>query len=98
MEKKLNVLADGLAGQYQDKSGSYCPITHMYPSSPAVLEINNMTITSNIRHHLIKAYTEPRYMKYLQGGYNWTDETIQSIAWKCLNLGLKRIDREVLNL
>ena len=96
MEEKLNVVANELAGQYQDKLGSYRPITHMYPSTPAVLEINNMTITSNIRHHLIKAYTEPRYMRYLQGQYNWTDKTIQSIAWKCLNLGLKRINREVL--
>ena len=66
IEEKLNVVADKLAGQYQNELGSYCPIAHMYPSTPDVLEINNMTITSNIRHHLIKAYTEPRYMRYLQ--------------------------------
>ena len=42
MEAKLNVVVvDELAGQYQDKLGSsYRPITHMYPSKPAVLEIN----------------------------------------------------------
>ena len=35
------VVVDKLAGQYQDKLGSsYRPITHMYPSTPAVLEIN----------------------------------------------------------
>ena len=67
----------------------------MYPSAPAVLEINGMTITSNIRHQLIKAYTEPRYMQCLQGKYKWTNKTVQSITWKCLNLGLKWIDREV---
>ena len=44
----LNVEADRLTGKYQDKLGAYSPITHMYPSSPAVLEINGMTITSNI--------------------------------------------------
>ena len=38
----------------------------MYPSSPALLEINGLTITSNVRHQLIKSYTEPRYMQYLQ--------------------------------
>ena len=36
-EAKLNVEADRLAGLYQDELGNYSPITHMYPSSPAVL-------------------------------------------------------------
>ena len=38
----------------------------MYPSSPAVLEINGMTITSNVQHQLIKAHSEPKYIHYLQ--------------------------------
>ena len=56
MEAILNAVADKLVGDYQDQLGAYRPITHMYPSSPAVLEINGMTITSNVRHQLIKAY------------------------------------------
>ena len=44
----LNVEADILAGKYQDKLVAYSPITHIYPSSPTVLEINGITITSNI--------------------------------------------------
>ena len=91
----MNVEADRLAGQYQDDHGAYSPITYMYPSSPAVLEINGMTVTSNIRHHLIKAYAEPKYMRYLQRKNKWNRKTVQSIAWKCLNLGLKRLDRTV---
>ena len=35
----LNVEADRLAGKYQVEFGAYSPITHMYPSSPEVLEI-----------------------------------------------------------
>ena len=66
----------------------------MYPSSPAVLEINRMIITSNARHQLIKAYLEPKYIRYLQQKYEWNNKTVNDIAWKCLNLGLKRIDRE----
>ena len=62
MEEKLNVVADELAGKHQDQLGAYRLITHIYPSAPAVLENNGMTITSNIRHHLIKAYTELIYM------------------------------------
>ena len=99
MGEKWNIVANELAGQYQDKLGAFLPITHnMYPSSPAVLEINNMTITSNIHHHLIKTYIEPQHMQYLQERDIWTDKTTQSITWKCLNLGLKRIDREILLL
>ena len=95
-EAKLNVEADRLSGLYQDELGTYSPITHIYPSSPAVLEINGMTITSNVRHQLIKAYSEPKYVRYLQQKYKWNNKTVNDIAWKCLNLGLKKIDREVI--
>ena len=40
MKVTLNVVADKLAGDYQDQLGVYRSITHMYPSSPALLEIN----------------------------------------------------------
>lgn len=86
-ETNLNVEADQLAGLYQDEFGAYSPITHMYPSSPEVLEINDMTITSNIRHQFIKAYSEPKYLQYLQDKYKWNNKTVHGIAWKCLNLG-----------
>ena len=56
MKATLNVVEDKLAGNYQDKLGAYRPITHMYPSSPAVFEINGMTKTSNMRYQHIKAY------------------------------------------
>ena len=39
-EAIMNVEADLLAGEYQDNLGAHIPITHMYPSSPALLEIN----------------------------------------------------------
>ena len=92
----MNVEADRLAGLYQDELRAYSPITHMYPSSPAVLEINGMTITSNVRHQLIKAYSEPKYIRHLQQKYEWNNKTVKDIAWKCLNLGLQRINREVI--
>ena len=61
MEANLNVEADQLAGLYQDELGAYSPITHMYPLSPGVLEIDGTTITSNIHHQLINEYSEPKY-------------------------------------
>ena len=84
-------------GLYQNELGAYIPITHMYPLLPAVLEINGTTITSNVRHQLIKAYPKLKYMQYLQQQkYEWNNKTVNDITWKCLNLGLQRIDREVI--
>ena len=70
----LNVEVDRLTGEYQDKLGAYSSILHMYPSSPAVLEIIGMTITSNIRYQLIKAYSEPKYIQYLQRKNKWNNK------------------------
>ena len=51
MKAQLNIVADKLAGDYQDQLGAYSrPITDMNPSAPAELEIIGMTITSNVRH------------------------------------------------
>ena len=92
---KLNEVTDKLAGWHQNKLGSYQPISHMYPSTPAVLGINGLTITSNIRNHLVKAYTEPIYTQYLKSKYKGNNDTVKSIARKCLNLCLKEIGKKV---
>ena len=67
----------------------------MCPLSPAKLKINGIAIRSNVQHQLINAYTEPKYMWYLQRKNKWNNKTVHFIAWNCLNLGLKRINREV---
>ena len=66
MEAKLNVVAEKLVEDYRDQLGIYRLVTRMYPPSPVVLEINGMIITSNVKNKLIRAYTEPRYLRYLQ--------------------------------
>ena len=86
-EAKLNAKADHFAESYQNMLGIYSPITHMYPSLPTVLEINDMTITSNTTNKFIKAYSEPKYLQYLQEKYEWNNKTVPDIAWTCLNLG-----------
>ena len=95
-EAILNVEADRLAGLYQNELGAYSPIIHMYPSSPALLEINCMIITVNVSHQLIKTYLEPKYIRYLQQKYEWNNKIVNDIEWKCLNLGLQRINRDVI--
>ena len=72
--KLLNVVVDKLVGDYQDQLGAYRPITHMYPFLPAVLEINRMAITINVRHQLINTYVEPKYMQYIQRKNKWNNK------------------------
>ena len=52
-----------------------------------------MTITNDYNSQLIRAYTEPQYMEYLQDQYLWSNTTIKWIAWKALECGLRRIQR-----
>ena len=93
---KLNVQADHLAGDYQDRKGTFRPLAPVLPSCPAMISIRGISVTSNIFKQLVRAYTEPRYMGYLQTKHNWTDSTVQSIVWKSLSLAIDRIDRNVL--
>lgn len=97
IEVQLNLAADEYAAHWQDlHDGDYFPIPIEYPSTQATLIIQNQAVTSNYRHHLIKAYTEPRYIYYLQGANGWSESTIWSIAWKSLSLGITRINRPVI--
>ena len=77
---KSNVQADCLAGDYQERKGAFRPLAPVLPSCPSMISIQGISVTSNIFKQLVRAYTELRYMGYLQTKYNWTDSTNQSIA------------------
>ena len=93
---RLNVHADHLAGDYQLRKGKFRPLVHIMPSCPAMVSIRNISVTSNIFKHLVKAYVEPRYIGYLQDKYNWNNSVTSIISWKSLTLAIERIDRGVL--
>jgi len=96
LEAQLNVDADELAGEYQQDDGKYLPLVNMMPSCPAMLTIRGISITSNYRKQLIRAYVEPEYMQYLQYRFEWSDSTITSIAWKSFQIAVQRMRRDVL--
>ncbi|OEU15138.1 hypothetical protein FRACYDRAFT_239817 [Fragilariopsis cylindrus CCMP1102] len=96
LEAQLNVDADELAGEYQEEQGQFLPIIHILPSCPAMLSIEGISVTSNYRKQLIRAYVEPKYIEYLQNKFGWSNDTITGIAWKCLKLATRRINRDVL--
>lgn len=63
IEAQLNITANSYASRWQeDHHGLYFPILHKYPSSQATLIIQNQAVTNKYRHHLIRAYTELRYI------------------------------------
>ena len=77
---RLNVDADRLAGEYQRRKGTFRPLSPILPSCPAMVSIQGISVTSNIFKDLVRAYTEPQFMEYLQTKYQWSDSTIHSIA------------------
>ena len=96
LEAQLNIEADELAGEYQDEHGKYRPLVNMLPSCPAMLSIHGISVTSNYRKQLIKAYVEPEYIGYLMRRFDWNEEIVQIISWKSLSLAVQRIQRDVL--
>ena len=96
LEAKLNIEADKLAGDFQQQYGKHIPIVPLLPSSPAMLSIRGISITSQYRHQLHRAYLEPRYISKLQEKFKWEDKVVEEIEWKCLSLAIKRIHREVI--
>jgi hypothetical protein len=96
LEAQLNVDADWYAGKYQEEEGKYSPQCTILPACPAMLSIRNISVTSDCKNQLILAYTEPRYIEYLQNRFGWSDEIIGTIAWKCLSLAVRRIHQSVL--
>jgi hypothetical protein len=96
LEAQLNIDADELAGEFQEEYGKFRPLVHVLPSCPAMLAIRGISITSNYRKQLIRAYVEPQYIQHLQYKFQWSDDTIEDIARKCLALAIQRIRRNVL--
>jgi hypothetical protein len=96
LEAQLNVDADKFAGDFQIEKGKFRPMVFLLPSCDAMLSIRGISITSNYRKQLIRAYVEPEYIQYLQYKFGWPNDTIEVIAWKCLSLAIQRIHRDVL--
>jgi hypothetical protein len=96
IEALLNIEADALAGNYQDRNQQDRLSVTMLPSCPAMLDIHGVSITSKVFHNLVDAYTRPLYLSCVQKKFEWDDNTVQMIAWDSLSLALNRIDRPVL--
>ena len=95
---QLNIKVDRVTGQFQMDHGKYLPKIALLPSAPATISIRGISITSQYKYQLQRAYTEPQYIVKLQSKFEWQDSIIDIIAWKCLSISIKRIHREVLTL
>jgi hypothetical protein len=55
LQAQLNVDADWYAGKYQDESGKFLPQCTLLPACPAMLSIQEITVTSGYKNQLIQA-------------------------------------------
>jgi hypothetical protein len=88
--------ADKYAGDFQLANRKFRSLVSLLPSCDAMLSIRGISVTSNYRKRLIRAYVELEYIQYLQYRFKWPNETIEIIAWKCFSLALQQINRDVL--
>ena len=95
-KSKLNIMADDLAGVFQQLHGKYIPLAPLFPSCPAVLNIGGISITGNYRQRIQTAFMEPEYIGHLMEKFKWRVETVMMIAWKCLRLARPRLNQTVL--
>ena len=97
LNAQLNVEADRLAAAFYDhQEANFNARVLPIPSCPAQLVIAGIDVTSNDRMLLIRAFTEPRYLDYLQRCFDWDDTVVDTIAWKALSISLRRIERACL--
>ena len=71
---------DKLAGAYHKSFGAYLPVTPIVPACPVTLSLRVVTLTTNYKHHLINAYTNPVYIKYLQQKYDWDNDDMYDMS------------------
>ena len=90
---QLNIDADLLTQRFYKEGTPSTFQAPLLPACPAILVIRGVTITNDYPKYLQRAYTEPRYISYLQDKYQWTDATTEWIAWKSLSCGICRIQR-----
>ena len=93
LESQLNVDADHLATQYYSTGAPSTPQVSLLKSCPAVLSLRNISITNDYHKQLLRAYTEPEYIGYLQDKFHWSDPTVEIIAWRSLSCAIRRIQR-----
>ena len=62
---------------------------------PAILHIDNATITSRANKAFIRATVEPVYQGCLEKKHKWTPDIQDAIAWHCLAIAIRNTDNTV---
>ena len=93
---QLNIEADLLATQFYKEGAPSTPYASTLPASKIQLDIQNITVANDFQKQLIRAYTEPLYLSYLQKKNKWSDFIITQISWNSLKIALQRLQRPVL--
>lgn len=97
LNAQLNNEANRLANAfYNHPAANFSARVLPIPSCPAQFVITGIDVTSNYRTLLIRAFTKPRYLEYLQRRFDWEDTVVDTINWKALSISLRRIERACL--
>jgi exonuclease III len=81
LDAQLNVDADRLAGDYQQRKGAPHPEVPRFPHNPAQLVLSGQTITAGYKGRIRYAASSPALLQTIKERYNWDDQVIQMIDW-----------------
>ena len=90
LSAQLNVDADAQATIFQDNYGRPRPLAFLMPHAGASLQINNETITYNLKSFIRTQAHGPPLSAYIQQRNRWSPTTMSSIDWDAHGLAIQR--------
>lgn len=87
---RLNVDADGLAGQYQDTYGQDRPLALMTPRTKVLLHLFEGTVTSSTPETLRHAYCGPPLLEAIRSKNQWSHATVESVNWQAHGSAIRK--------
>ena len=90
---RLNIEADSLATAALEACGEQRPFVPMDPVSKVMLDVNGVTVTSNVTHTLHCILQLPALRDHYLERFKWSWETFESMDWMSFHQAFKNKKR-----
>jgi hypothetical protein len=99
LQAQLNVDADRLASEYQDRYGQVLPIVLRFPHTAAQLHLSNHgTCTYRYHQNLRRSETERPLLEYIITRNKWTHSQAETIDWDAHERAIKSHNKKRIHI
>lgn len=99
LQAQLNVDADRLASQYQDRFGEARPSVLLFPHAAAQVHIATYgTCTTRLPQTLRRAEAEQHLLAHIQDRNGWSAEVMQTINWDAHEMAIKKSNQRRIHI